>query len=269
MKRVHLEIVLGTIFVFLSAAIIIAMSIDEPARLDKFLGEQSASQVEFGAGIFEINCTNCHGEYAQGIPGKAPCLRCAELFETRIDDLGWQGSLESYIVSVVTTGRQISTRPELYLGEGSGPPVMPTWSEAFGGPLRPDQVRAVAAFIVSFEEWALSPELVPTPLVSIGPDAPPELLGQLVFVGQGCIGCHTVEGLSTGAVGPILDGLASRAGDQVSDLSAEDYIRESIFNPGAFVVEGFADGLMPANFSDLIPEEDFENLVAFLLSLME
>ena len=43
---------------------------------------------------------------------------------------------------------------------------MPTWSEEFGGPLRKDQIRAVAAFIVNFEPWAEDASLVPTPIVA-------------------------------------------------------------------------------------------------------
>ena len=153
MKRVQTQIILGILFVLVSAGLLAAMAVKEEDRLTTYVEEQRAEQIEYGAGVFETNCTGCHGEYAQGIPGKAPCLRCSDLFTNRLKEVGWGGTLEDYIVSVVTTGRQISTRPELYQGEGKGPPVMPTWSEQFGGPLRADQVRAVAAFIVNFQPW--------------------------------------------------------------------------------------------------------------------
>lgn len=268
MKKVHLEIVLGTVFVLIGAILLTIMALQEQDRLSQYEGQQAAAQIEFGAAVYETNCTSCHGDYAQGIPGKAPCLRCEELFSTRLDEVGWEGSLEDYLVSVVSTGRQISTRPELYQGEGQGPPVMPTWAEQFGGPLREDQVRAVAAFIVNFEEWAMNPELVPTPIVALPPDDP-TALGRLVFVQQGCVGCHTVSGISEATTGPVLDGIATRAETQVEGLSAEEYIHESIVDPGAYVIDGFDGGLMPQNFTELVSEEELENLVAFMLTLTE
>lgn len=267
MKRIHLEIALGTIFIILSSVVLIAMAAEEPTRLARFEVEQSAEQIEFGAAVFETNCTSCHGSHAQGIPGKAPCLRCPELFETRLSEVGWEGSLEDYIVSVVSTGRQISTRP-VYQGEGKGAPVMPTWSERFGGPLRDDQIRAVAAFIVNFQEWAEDPAAVPTPLVAVDVNDP-VALGRVAFVQYGCIGCHAINGLSTATTGPALDGVATRAEEREGYESAEDYIRTSILSPSDFVVEGFNDGVMPQNFADLISDTDLENLLAFLLTLTE
>ncbi len=268
MKRVHVEIALGTFFVFLSIVLLTQMSVTEEDRLARYEVQQGAAQIEFGAAVFETNCTSCHGEYAQGIPGKAPCLRCEELFTTRLEDVGWQGSLEAYIISVVSTGRQLSTRPALYQGEGIGPPVMPTWSDQYDGPLRADQIRAVSAFIISFESWALSPEMVPTPVFDIPADDP-TALGRLVFVQQGCVGCHTISGLSEATTGPVLDGLASNAGERVDGLSAEEYILQSIHEPGAYIVDGFDDGIMPQNFGELISEADFDNLLLFLLTLEE
>jgi cytochrome c5 len=268
MKKVHLNIVLGTIFTLVSVLILVVMAAEETERLARFERQQAAQQIEFGAHIFETNCTSCHGTHAQGVPGKAPCLRCEELFTTRLREVGWQGSLEDYIVSVVTTGRQISTRPELYQGEGQGPPVMPTWSDQFGGPLREDQVRAVAVFIANFEAWALNPSDVPTPMVAFDP-GDPVAVGRVLVVQYGCTGCHALEGLSTQVTGPAWDGLATRAESRAGFDSAEAYIRDSILNTNNFIVEGFQENVMPQNFGELIPEADFESIVAFLLTLTE
>jgi mono/diheme cytochrome c family protein len=254
MKRIQLEIVLGTVFVFLSAAILIAFGFREQDRLAESEETQRAELIEFGAGIYEQNCTRCHGSHGQGIVGLAPCLRCEELFTTRLEEVGWEGSLEDYVVSVVTIGRQVSTRPALY--PGGGTPAMPTWSEQFGGPLRQDQVRAVAAFVVNFETWALEPDLVPTPVGLVVDPTDPTSLGRVVFIEAGCVACHTVSGVSSATIGPVLDGLASRAGDTVAGLSAEDYIRESILNPNAYIVDGFTEGIMVQTFGDSIAPED-------------
>ncbi len=48
-------------------------------------------------------------------------------------------------------------------------------------------------------------------------------------------------------------------------MSAEEYLRESIVDPSAFVVEGYSDA-MPKSFRILLSEEDIDNLVAFLLT---
>ena len=334
MKQVQLEIVLGTIFVFLSGALIIVFGIEEPARLSSFEDTQRAESIEFGANVFELNCTGCHGAYAQGIPGVAPCLRCRELFapiaitiagekyevnsetdiasdviegrnvrveysedgnkrtatlvevvdveivpsdangiavgivdryKDRLGELGWEGSLEDYVNSVVSTGRQVSTRPQ-YIGGGS--PAMPTWSERYGGPLRVDQVAAVSAFIVNFETWALNPDLIPAPLYVEIDETDPASRGRAVFLSPetGCIGCHTITNISVGTLGPLLDGLASRAGDREAGLSAEAYIRKSVLDPASYLVEGF-ENIMPAGFGDIMTEEQLEDLIAFLLTL--
>ena len=48
--------------------------------------------------------------------------------------------------------------------------------------------------------------------------------------------------------------------------SAEDYIRESILNPNAFVVEGFQPNIMPQNYSQQLNSQQVDDLVAFLLA---
>ncbi len=265
MKRVQLEIVLGTILVLLSAAIVIILGIREPQRLADYEVQQRAELIEFGASVFVTNCTRCHGSQAQGITGVAPSLRDEHFFTGRLAEVGWQGSLEDYIVSVVTTGRQISTRPGLYAG--GGVPAMPTWSEKFGGPLRDDQIRAVAAFIMNFEPYALGQVATVEPLLPPADESTPEGRGQAVFLQAGCNACHAISGISTGNIGPVLDGLASRAGNRVSGLTAEEYIHQSIVNPSAYVVEGFADGIMPPTFGETLTEEQIGDLVAFLLTL--
>ena len=269
MKRVQLEIALGTIFVLLSSAILIVMGLEENQRLSDFASSQRAEQIEFGAKVYEINCTNCHGDHAQGVEGRAPCLRCDDFFTSRISEIGWEGSLEDYVISVVTTGRQVSTRPELYLGIDGSSPVMPTWSEKLGGPLRVDEIAAVAAFIANFETWALNPEMVPTPIFAGVDLSDPVSRGRVVFTQNICIACHTITGLSAGVGGPPLDGIASRAGETVEGLTAEEYIRNSILDPAAYIVEEFSTIEMPKNFGEILDSEQIEDLIAFLLTLVE
>ena len=60
----------------------------------------------------------------------------------------------------------------------------------------------------------------------------------------GCVTCHSLEAGKT-LVGPSMAGIAGRAGSAVSGQSAEQYLRQSITEPDAFVAKGFQKGLMP------------------------
>ncbi len=102
--------------------------------------------------------------------------------------------------------------------------------------------------------FAVGPTFVLTP----APDP-----GRLVFFTKGCSGCHTIEGTSTATIGPDLTHIATVAASRKPPLSAEEYIKESIEEPGAFVVEGF-EPLMP-KLAEAIAEGELEDLVVFLL----
>jgi nitric oxide reductase subunit C len=78
--------------------------------------------------------------------------------------------------------------------------------------------------------------------------------GQALFASQGCAACHSLKP-DEKLVGPSLAGIATRAGDRIkaADYKAkattgELYIRESIVQPGAYVMPGFVDGVMPQDY---------------------
>jgi len=78
--------------------------------------------------------------------------------------------------------------------------------------------------------------------------------GKSKYSSLGCSGCH-----STGTnklVGPGLAGIGAKS---------DDFIRESIVDPGAVIVDGFAD-IMPKSFKNL-KESDIADLVAYLKTL--
>lgn len=88
--------------------------------------------------------------------------------------------------------------------------------------------------------------------------------GAVLFANYGCSGCHAVDDPDAAGVGPSLAGFAARAGETVADLDTLAYTAEAILEPDAFVVEGYAEGVMPAY--DL-PETELNDLVAYLLTL--
>jgi ferredoxin len=81
-----------------------------------------------------------------------------------------------------------------------------------------------------------------------------------------CRICHSLEP-DENLVGPSFAGIATRAENRVPGLTAEEYIRQSIIDPDAFVVEGYPSGLMIPTLSENLSDEQVDDLVAFLLTL--
>ena len=82
----------------------------------------------------------------------------------------------------------------------------------------------------------------------------------------GCAACHSVEP-GVDLVGPSLANIGAEAGSRVSGTSAEAYMRQSIVEPNAYIVEGYGEGIMPAGYGDQLTEGELNDLVAYLLSL--
>ena len=80
-----------------------------------------------------------------------------------------------------------------------------------------------------------------------------------------CVNCHTLEEGGSEKYGPSLVGISAQAGERVSGLDAVEYLRQSIVEPSAYVVEGFDDN-MEKFYSLLLSEEDIDHLVAFMLT---
>ena len=94
----------------------------------------------------------------------------------------------------------------------------------------------------------------------------PEQYGQLLWKQKACNTCHSVDG--TPGTGPTWKGLFGQAGHPTSAgpvMVDENYLRESILQPGAKVVQGYAN-VMPANYSQL-PSEQLDALVAYIKTL--
>jgi mono/diheme cytochrome c family protein len=84
--------------------------------------------------------------------------------------------------------------------------------------------------------------------------------GKAVFTDKGCGGCHTFKPAgTTGQTGPGLDDLQSLA--DKAEQPVEDFTRESIVSPDAYVEEGFPEGVMPPWSGT---EKELADLVAFL-----
>ena len=87
-----------------------------------------------------------------------------------------------------------------------------------------------------------------------------------VFLGNGCNGCHLLNDLPGNAqVGPDLTHVDDVASSRVDGLSADEYIRQSLREPQAFVVPGYRSAMPTFTLS----EDDIEALIALLLAADE
>jgi mono/diheme cytochrome c family protein len=117
-------------------------------------------------------------------------------------------------------------------------------------------------------EQTVSPtaeKVVGTVAASTTPAAPAgnPAKGATLFNSQGCNGCHTfTPARSTAKIGPDLDKLPQEA-QRANRGSLEQFTRESIENPSAYVEPGYKDGLMP-NFGQTLSAKQISDLVAYL-----
>jgi cytochrome c2 len=110
-------------------------------------------------------------------------------------------------------------------------------------------------------------EPVPVTVIGTLPKAAPvgkgdAAAGKTLFTAQGCGACHTYAPAgSNGKVGPDLDHLAADA-TKANQGPLAEYIATSIKNPGAYVVPGYPNGVMPTFGS--LSDKQIADLVAFL-----
>lgn len=94
-------------------------------------------------------------------------------------------------------------------------------------------------------------------------DMPLPELGELLYQQRGCQGCHSLDG--SAMVGPTFQGLygAQRNfGDGTAAEADDNYLRDSIVNPGSRIVEGYQNQ-MPAIYGTL-SERELSGLIAYI-----
>jgi cytochrome c oxidase subunit II len=90
----------------------------------------------------------------------------------------------------------------------------------------------------------------------------PGQAGKAVFANNGCAACHTFTPAgATGKVGPDLDKLQAEA--QKAGQPLQDFVRQSIVDPNAYIEPGFQPNIMPQSFKSL-PKDQLDALVQFL-----
>lgn len=249
---------------------------------------QDGQSIEQGALIFFNNCSTCHGKNGEGVPGKGPVLN-PDLFTKHWPQIqalkSFNGTLRDFVSLTVSAGRPIQT--EWAAAQGSFPNRMPTWGQPYGGPLTTDQVDQVVNFVMNWQAEAQAGPVVPLNFKAVGSDTSAALpagdaaRGQKLFVQQvkmdsaqnaPCQACHSLQPGEI-KIGPSLAGVASRAGSREPGKTAEQYIRESIQQPNAYIVPDsptFAvngKSVMPEGLGNSMSAQDMADMIAYLLTL--
>lgn len=302
------RILTGLISMLILLSVCTFIGLADQTRLNVRAAEFDARSIEAGAKVYFEQCARCHGVNGEGVEGLGPAL-ASEQFVGRIElvrddmqlqtikvvqpserlqQIGWTGTLEDYIIAVTEAGIPIRTSNVWDV-------THPTFSERLGGPLRGDQIRNVASFIVNYglnplpNDQALLPPAPgegmaprPTPI----PLTPAQEAGREVYLAKGCAACHAIRGVGAqGAIGPNLTRIGAVAEERIASESYKtnlkdqppattgaEYIRQSILHPNAYVVAQCPQGpcpagVMPQNYEQQLTPEELNNLVDYLNSL--
>jgi len=244
---------------------------DPPKELVLAADASTEDFVRAGQDIFygKGTCALCHeiGKKGERCPDLAGV---GERADTRIKEERYKGKAANgaeYIVESVM-------EPTAYVVEGYQPSMPPV-----GRQLNDLELVAVVSFLQSqggevtvngqshFPKWrgegggAAPAAAGPAPAMAAA--APSGASGQELVQQWGCIACHKFDGPEK-LVGPSLWDIGAR--------KDANYIRESILQPDAVVVEGFPAGLMKgtldgSGFYQKAPLQDFNAIVDYLTSL--
>lgn len=92
--------------------------------------------------------------------------------------------------------------------------------------------------------------------------------GQALYTSKGCVACHSIDG--TPRVGPSLKGLDGKKGKvtvagAVQDITVDDaYLKESIQNPNAKIVQGFPPVMIVAT---PLTDAEIDHVIAYIKTL--
>lgn len=285
------RVLLGTFSIVLTMVVMGYVAVTEQSRMSSFATAYNARKIEAGAALFEAQCKTCHGPNGEG--GIGPALNAMDLFNgQRMGEIGWNGTVEAYIRNAIAAGR-----PRFSAAIGDRGQRMPTFGQAYGGPLRDDQVEMLVAFVMNWSESFKSldgkiPSATATPNPNAaGTDITIELpegdatRGATLVVA--CQACHVLAAPQTGpawetakAVGG--KGIAANAEARIADAgytgqatTAEQYLFESIVNPNAYIVPPYEGATWPAAGPSTMPpgydvsllKQDMADIIAYLKTI--
>jgi mono/diheme cytochrome c family protein len=158
---------------------------------------------------------------------------------------------------------------------------MPAWSQNAGGPLRPDQIENITAYVLSWNGQVpesavavaetVAAELRPT----ADPNATPLGAGQAMFQTKACVGCHAVT--DEKLVGPGLGGLFQPEGTAAFGTklpNGKDVTDENVYEWIVKGTDGFPEHIDPIDGEQYgkmpaiaLTEDEYAKLVVYLKAI--
>jgi cytochrome c oxidase subunit 2 len=219
------------------------------------------------------NADKAHGKelFINGENGKPACAACHTLAEAKAQgkigpDLDASFRPDRKQGFEESTIRQVVADQIRFPGD-YGPPPAPTMPKNLVTGAGVDDVAAYVAYVAGQKGVSVTATAAPAPTTTQA--APPSgggganlAAGKQAFMDNGCGACHTLAAAgSNGTVGPDLDKLKTYAA--AANMPLDQFIRESIVKPNAYIQKGYAKGIMPTSFASL-PKSMLDALVAFL-----
>jgi cytochrome c oxidase subunit II len=91
--------------------------------------------------------------------------------------------------------------------------------------------------------------------------------GKQIYAQRACIGCHSLDGSKmTGPTWKGIYGAKREFADGTSGTADEDYLKESILEPNAKIVKGYAPNQMPS-YQGQLDDEDITAVIEFIKTL--
>jgi cytochrome c2 len=214
-------------------------------------GVATKGDVGTGKKLFSEKCAACHTLADAGSSSKVGPNLDAAFASDRA-----QGFEE-------VTIRQVVADQIRFAGDyGSTGPTMPT------NLVKGENVDDVAAYVASKaglkrpQDVDSATPATPPPAAGGGGGGSDLAAGKQAFNDNGCGACHALAAAgSTGSIGPDLDKLKAYA--KAANMPLDQFIRESIVKPNAYVEKGYPQGVMPGTFASL-PKSTLDALVKFL-----
>lgn len=285
------RVIVGTLSLVITMIVLGYVAVTEQDRMANFATAYDARQVEIGASLYEGQCAVCHGPQGQGVPAKGPMLNTPDLFvgnpSPRLQEAGFQGTVDNFVRLTIAAGRPRMSewgRAQNFLEP------MPTWGQTYGGPLRPDQVDSLVAYVMN---WGLAFEgatAQPTAVIDgVGTDITVALPagnvenGSALAVSQACTACHVASATGPAwqaASHPSGQGIGTRAEARLEQAdyagaatTGDQYLFESIVAPDAYIVPDepayapAGTSIMPHDYGAKLTDQDMADLIAYLQTL--
>ena len=189
------------------------------------------ADTERGRALFQQNCGTCHGLAQAGTSAQVGPDLDAAFSRARADGMD-NDTIEGVVAKQISNPRVIEEGAENY-----------------------DQVYMPADIVTGQDA-----EDVATYVASVAgvPGAKPPQLAPPELFAEKCGICHALAAAGTSsATGPDLD--QSLAGKDAA------YIEQQIVDPNSQIVQGYSEGVMPADFEQTLTPEDLKGLVDYLI----